>query len=107
MACQPECQPTCSPSQPRNHGLHALLPPVDADVYHLRKGGYISNKLWYAWEREIKHTLAGRIFRREWEWLEIEFSHNEDFLGYINELMKPNQLPSAAPEPYGPLTGGS
>jgi len=98
------------PLPPRSHEitdctLYCLQ--LIADVYHLRKGGYISNKLWYAWEREIKHTLAGRIFRREWEWLEIEFSHNEDFLGYINELMKPNQLPSAAPEPYGPLTGGS
>jgi hypothetical protein len=59
-----------------------------ADVYHLRQGRYISNKLWYAWEREIKHILAGRIFRREWEWLEVEFSHNGDFLNYINELME-------------------
>ena len=61
-----------------------------ADVYHLRKGGYISNKLWYAWEREIKHILDGRIFRREWEGLAVEFSHNEDFLHYINALMQPN-----------------
>jgi hypothetical protein len=59
-----------------------------ADVYHLRQGRYISNKLWYAWEREIKHILSGRIFRREWEWLEVEFSHNGDFLNYINELME-------------------
>jgi hypothetical protein len=61
-----------------------------ADVYHLREGGYISNKLWSAWEREIKHILEGRIFRREWEGLEIEFSHNADFLSYINELVKPD-----------------
>jgi hypothetical protein len=63
-----------------------------ADVYHLRQGGYISNKLWYAWEREIKHILDGRIFRREWEWLEVEFSHNEDFLNYINDLIKPGRV---------------
>jgi hypothetical protein len=73
-----------------------------ADVYHLRKGGYISNKLWYAWEREIKHILDGRIFRREWEWLEVEFSHNEDFLDYINDLIKPSRVPSAAPAPCDP-----
>src|SRR5580700_37805 len=60
-----------------------------ADVYHLRQNGYISNKLWHAWEREIKHILDGRIFRREWEWLEVEFSHNEDFLNYINDLIEP------------------
>jgi hypothetical protein len=60
-----------------------------ADVYHLRQGRYISDKLWHAWEREIKHILVGRIFRREWEWLAVEFSHNEDFLNYINQLMKP------------------
>jgi hypothetical protein len=74
-----------------------------ADVYHLRQGRYVSNKLWHAWEREIKHTLEGRIFRREWEWLEIEFSHNDEFLKYINELMKPD----VAAAPCDPLTGGS
>jgi hypothetical protein len=77
-----------------------------ADVYHLRQGRYISNNLWSAWQREIKHILEGRIFRREWEWLEVEFSHNEDFLNYINDLMKPNQLANAAPAPCDPLTGG-
>jgi hypothetical protein len=77
-----------------------------ADVYHLRQGRYISNKLWYAWEREIKHILAGRIFIREWEWLEVEFSHNENFLKYINGLMKPNGMASVAPAPCGPSSGG-
>ena len=60
-----------------------------ADVYHVHEGGYISKALWNAWEREIKHILDGRIFRREWEWLAVEFSHNEDFLRYINGLMQP------------------
>ena len=61
-----------------------------ADVYHVRQGGYISKALWNAWEREIKHILDGRIFRREWEGLAVEFSHNEDFLHYINGLMQHN-----------------
>src|ERR1700733_9798588 len=47
-----------------------------ADVYHVHKGRYISKALWSAWEREIKHILAGRIFRREWKVLAVEFSHN-------------------------------
>jgi hypothetical protein len=97
------------PLPPRSHEitdctLYCLQ--LIADVYHLRQGGYISNKLWYAWEREIKHILDGRIFRREWEWLEVEFSHNEKFLKYINELMKPDPVTSAAPAPCDPLTGG-
>ena len=62
-----------------------------ADVYHVRQGGYISKALWKAWEREIKHILDGRLFRREWEGLAIEFSHNEDFLHYINSLMQANR----------------
>lgn len=77
-----------------------------ADVYHLRHTQYISNKLWHAWEREIKHTLEGRIFQREWEWLEIEFLHNEDFLRYINPVMKSNRMKHAAAASRGPLTGG-
>jgi hypothetical protein len=67
-----------------------------ADVYQLRQGQYISNTLWHAWEREIKHILEGRIFQREWEWLEVEFSHNGEFLNYINGLMKPSQKKRAA-----------
>src|SRR5580704_6800986 len=78
-----------------------------ADVYHLRQTRFISNKLWRAWQREIKHILEGRIFQREWEWLEIEFSHHEDFLRYINALMGPKPMTSAAPEPCGPLADGS
>src|SRR5271169_7254018 len=38
-----------------------------ADVYHVHQGGFISKELWNAWEREIKHILNGRVFRREWE----------------------------------------
>src|SRR6266404_1232643 len=37
------------------------------DVYHLHKGGYISKNLWRLWESEIKRTLAGPVFRREWQ----------------------------------------
>ncbi len=77
-----------------------------ADVYQLRQGRYISNKLWSAWEREIKHTLAGRIFQREWEGLEVEFSHNEQFLRYISALMRPKQMTSLPAAPCDPLTGG-
>jgi hypothetical protein len=105
------------PLPPRNHDttdctLYCLQ--LIMDVYHLRQGRYISNKLWYAWEREIKHILEGRIFRREWEWLQIEFSHHDDFLKYINELMTPNPMASAGPPtrrpasaPCDPSTGGS
>jgi hypothetical protein len=101
-----------NPSQP--------LPPVSreitdctlycfqliADVYHVHQGGYISRKLWNAWEREIQHILEGRIFRREWEGLEVEFSHNEDFLQYINALLAPKVKLSAAREVSDPLAGG-
>lgn len=95
---------TNQPIPPRSHEitdctLYCLQ--LIAEVYHLRQGRYISNKLWRAWEREIKHTLTGRIFRREWESLEVEFSHNDEFLKYINELMKPDQV-----APCDPLTGG-
>jgi hypothetical protein len=37
-----------------------------ADVYHLHEAGYISNRLWSLWEREIKRTLRGPLFVREW-----------------------------------------
>src|SRR5579859_4977551 len=77
-----------------------------ADVYHLRQAEYISDKLWKAWEREIRHILEGRIFQRELEWLEIEFSHNKDFLRYINALMRRKPMTSSAPAPCDPSAGG-
>ena len=77
-----------------------------ADVYHVHQGGYVSKKLWTAWEREIKHILEGRVFRQEWEVLAVEFSHNVEFLNYINGLMMSTSKASAAPESFDPLAGG-
>ena len=55
-----------------------------ADVYYLHKGGYVSANLWRLWESEIRRTLAGRVFQREWETLSTEFAHTPDFVGYLN-----------------------
>jgi len=57
------------------------------DVYQLRCGGNASARLWNTWEGEIAHTLEGQVFQREWQGLKVEFSHNEEFLHYINALM--------------------
>jgi hypothetical protein len=59
-----------------------------ADVYHLHKAGYISNELWTVWEIEIKRTLTGPVFQREWTGVAAEFDHNRDFSQYINKLMQ-------------------
>src|SRR5271166_1522486 len=37
-----------------------------ADAYYLHKGGYISKSIWKLWEPEIKRTLSGPVFKREW-----------------------------------------
>jgi hypothetical protein len=58
-----------------------------ADVYHLHKAGYISDNLWILWEIEIKRTLTGPVFQREWAGVAAEFDHNHDFLQYIHKLM--------------------
>jgi hypothetical protein len=54
-----------------------------ADVYHLHKAGYISNHLWRLWEREIRRTLKGPLFVREWSTVAVEFSHDKEFLDYL------------------------
>src|SRR6202166_3840942 len=59
-----------------------------ADVYYLHKGGYISKQLWMLWEREIKNTMTGRVFQREWEGVSVEFAHSQDFVDYINTIMR-------------------
>ena len=59
-----------------------------ADVYYLKSGGYVSKNLWRLWEREIKNTLTGPVFQREWEGVSVEFAHNRDFVDYINTLMR-------------------
>lgn len=70
-----------------------------ADVYYLHKGGYITNSLWTLWEREINRTLRGRLFKREWESVETEFSHDIEFLKYINTLVGGGGLGSRGREP--------
>lgn len=80
--------------------IHPLPPPSQevtdctlyclqliADVYHLQKGGYISKPLWQLWELEIKNTLTGPVFQREWDGLAAEFTHYPDFIQYIKTLM--------------------
>src|SRR5271168_2113820 len=54
-----------------------------ADAYHLHKGRYISHNLWVLWEREIKRTLTGPVFQREWAGVAAEFAHDREFLNYI------------------------
>src|SRR6266403_1201631 len=58
-----------------------------ADVYHLHKGGYISKSVWRVWEREIRKTLTGPVFQREWYGVAAEFAHTQDFVNYINAVM--------------------
>lgn len=39
------------------------------------------------WEPEIRRTLTGPVFQREWARVAAEFAHNDEFLQYINALM--------------------
>jgi hypothetical protein len=66
-----------------------------ADVYYLHKGGYVSRQLWLLWEREIKRTLRGPLFEREWERVASEFSHDIAFIQYINTLSNRKRLYAA------------
>jgi hypothetical protein len=59
-----------------------------ADAYYLHKGGYISKKMWMLWAREIKHTLNGPLFQREWMGVAAEFAHDPELLQYIEGLMR-------------------
>ena len=63
-----------------------------ADVYHLHKSGFISSRLWKLWEREIIRTLSGPVFLREWPDFRAEFDYSQDFVGYINSIMRSNPL---------------
>ena len=63
-----------------------------ADIYYLHKGKYLSANLWKLWERGIKKTLGGRVFRREWETLSTEFAYSPDFVEYINTTMRSTEL---------------
>lgn len=58
-----------------------------ADVYYLHKGGYVSKSMWRVWEREIRKTLTGPVFRREWQRVSAEFAHTQDFIDYIDAVM--------------------
>jgi hypothetical protein len=81
-----------------------------ADVYHLRQSRYISKQLWSAWEREIRHTLEGPVFQREWKTVAVEFSHHKNFQKYIDKLMRPESSSVDAAvilEPSYPSPAGS
>jgi hypothetical protein len=99
----------CQPLPSRSHEITDCTLycfQLISDVYQVRQAGYISRKLWNAWEREIRHTLGGRIFRREWEELAVEFSHHAKFLHYINALMAAEPKLTADSESFDPSAGG-
>lgn len=83
-----------NPSQPmpdssrelRDCTLYAMQ--FIADVYHLHEGGYISHSMWRVWEREIRNTLTGPVFRREWQGVSAEFGHTGGFVKYIDGVMR-------------------
>ena len=58
-----------------------------ADVYHLHRGGYIAKGLWKLWELQIRKTLSGRVFQREWERIADEFAHSPSFVEYIHGVI--------------------
>lgn len=55
---QPMPAPTKEVTECRLYAIQFL-----ADIYYLHKGGYLSANLWKLWERAIKKTLGGRVFR--------------------------------------------
>ena len=59
-----------------------------ADVYHLRKIGYISTRVWNVWERQIRQTLAGPVFHREWQGVSAEFAYSGHFVRYIDKMLR-------------------
>lgn len=87
------------PSQPLPSPSHELTDctlytmQFIADAYYLHKGGYLGKRMWKLWEREIKKTLRGRIFRREWTRLSAEFAHSVDFVCYINSIIRSESPP--------------
>jgi len=58
-----------------------------ADVYRIHQAGYLANRVWKIWEKEIRKTITGPVFRREWKEVSAEFSHSADFVAYIDEIM--------------------
>ena len=77
-----------------------------ADAYHLHKNGLISRKIWLLWERQIKRTLSGRVFQREWEKVAMEFSYDPQFLKYVKTLMSSERTPWSAAAASDALADG-
>jgi hypothetical protein len=65
-----------------------------ADAYRLHQSGYLSRNLWKLWEREIRRTIKGRVFQREWDHISAEFEHTRDFVRYINSVVQDHELTS-------------
>jgi hypothetical protein len=57
-----------------------------ADVYYLHRGGYVSVRLWRLWEREIKRTLMGPVFKRELDGVATQFYIDSEFLQYLRSM---------------------
>ena len=57
------------------------------DVYRIHRAGYLAKRMWKIWEKEIRKTITGPIFRREWQEVSAEFSHTPEFVAYIDKIL--------------------
>jgi hypothetical protein len=74
------------PSSPELRDCTLYCIQFIAHAYYLHQGRYIATNLWRLWEREIKRTLSGPLFEREWENVKAEFAHDPQFSHYISCL---------------------
>jgi hypothetical protein len=59
-----------------------------ADVYHIHEAGYLTKRVWKLWEKEIRNTIPGPVFRREWQEVSAEFSRTAEFVAYIDRILR-------------------
>ena len=57
-----------------------------SEEFYLMKRGYLSKDIWNIWEAEIKLTLCGPLYRREWQTLSKEFLGFSEFAAWVNDL---------------------
>ena len=55
-------------------------------AFTLKQTGYFSGRLWQALNKEAERGLRLPVFREQWTRAQLEFTHNPEFLKYVERV---------------------
>jgi hypothetical protein len=79
-----------------------------SEEFFLYRNGFLSKKIWWVWEPEIKRMLSSPLLRQEWHRLRAEFRSYPEFFAFVERFQTPVPSQTGMNMPRAtPMTDGA